>query len=153
MRTLRFPTIINTQKNTKKQVAMLKAMDIRKMTEGEIAFSNEKLALGNLYVRAGEIDKAIKVFKDGLAYDDSLNLGNTVHQRKHKTNMDIYMVFLRGLARCYKAQNNHDLYQQTLEKMLAVKDSFYEINSAEAIANLQVKYETQKKKIPLFSSN
>lgn len=141
--------ISNNYKYAKKykeaEVAMLKAMDIRKMTEGEIAFSNEKLALGNLYVRAGEIDKAIKVFKDGLAYDDSLNLGNTVHQRKHKTNMDIYMVFLRGLARCYKAQNNHDLYQQTLEKMLAVKDSFYEINSAEAIADLQVKYETQKK--------
>lgn len=145
-----FITQATNYKNDKKykeaEVAMLTAMDIRKKTEGEIVFSNEQLALGNLYVRAGEFDKAMKVFKDGLAYDDSLgNTKKTFGRSKRKSNMDYRIYYLRGLAKCYKELGNTTLYEQTLEKMISAKDSFYEINSADAIADFQVKYETQKK--------
>lgn len=123
---------------------MLQAMKIRKKTEGKIVFSNEQLALGNLYYRSNQFDKAITVFKDGLAYDDSIN-SDIISSKKKASNIIIRLYYYQGLARCYKATNQHDLYEQMLEEMIVTKDTLNQINAADAMANIQVKYETQKK--------
>lgn len=125
------------------ETVMLQAMDIRKKTEGQIVFSNEQLALGNLYNRSGQYDKAIKVFKDGLAYDDSIN-GITL-SRKNKSNLIIRLYYVLGLSRSYKAKGNLAQYGDMLEQLIAIKDTLYETNAADAMADMQVKYETQKK--------
>ncbi len=123
---------------------MLKAMDIRKKTEGKIVFSNEQLALGNLYYHIKKFNKAIEVFKSGIAYDDSINNGNSKIQLK-KSNLVIRYYYLQGLMRCYKATNLLDTATILLEEMLELTDSIGQINAADALADMQVKYETQKK--------
>ncbi len=123
---------------------MLEAMEIRKKTEGRIVFSNEQLALGNLYNRSGQYDKAIKIFKDGLAYDDSVNIGVAATHKK-KSNLTIRLYYLLGLSRSYKAKGDLVLYSEMLQNLIAIKDTLYEVNAADAMADMQVKYETQKK--------
>ncbi|HUM50976.1 MAG TPA: tetratricopeptide repeat protein [Chitinophagales bacterium] len=123
---------------------MLEAMEIRKKTEGRIVFSNEQLALGNLYNRSGQYDKAIKIFKDGLAYDDSVNIGIAATHKK-KSNLTIRLYYLLGLSRSYKAKGDLVLYSEMLQNLIAIKDTLYEVNAADAMADMQVKYETQKK--------
>ncbi len=125
------------------ETIMLEAMKIRKQTEGEIVFSNEQLALGNLYNRSGQYDKAIKVFKDGLAYDDSINGASL--SSKNKSNLIIRLHYFLGLSRSYKAKGDLILYGEMLQKLISIKDTLYEVNAADAIADMQVKYETQKK--------
>lgn len=123
---------------------MLQAMEIRKKTEGRIVFSNEQLSLGNLYFRSGQYDKAIQVYKDGLTYDDSLR---QTKDRNHntKSNLEIKQYYYQGLARCYKATNQLALYGDMLERFIELKDTLSQINAADAMADMQVKYETQKK--------
>ena len=137
----------NNFKNAKKfkeaETFMLEAMEIRKQTEGEIVFSNEQLALGNLYNRSGQYDKAIKVYKDGLAYDDSINGASL--SSKTKSNLVIRMHYFVGLSRSYKAKGDLALYGEMLQKLISIKDTLYELNAADAMADIQVKYETQKK--------
>lgn len=125
------------------EIYMLQAIDIRKKTEGKIVFSNEQLGLGNLYFRSGQYEKAIAVFKDGLAYDDSINSNFSV--KKKASNIIIRLYYYQGLARCYKATGQNDLYEQMLEDMLSIKDTLNQINAADAMADMQIKYETQKK--------
>jgi signal transduction histidine kinase len=123
---------------------MLQAIEVRKKTEGKIVFSNEQLALGNLYYRINKYDKAIDIYKSGIAYDDSINKGVSV-TNKNKSNLDIRLYYLQGLARCYKAIGKHDLAGQMLEEMIVTKDTLSQMNAADAMADIQVKYETQKK--------
>jgi tetratricopeptide (TPR) repeat protein len=118
---------------------MLEAMEIRKKTEGRIVFSNEQLALGNLYNRSGQYDKAIKIFKDGLAYDDSVNIGVAATHKK-KSNLTIRLYYLLGLSRSYKAKGDLVLYSEMLQNLIAIKDTLYEVNAADAMADMQVKY-------------
>jgi len=54
-------------------------------------------------------------------------------------------ILYRGLAECYKAAGDQKNYSETLEKFIVFKDSMYEKNTAEALADLNVKYEVQKK--------
>jgi signal transduction histidine kinase len=49
------------------------------------------------------------------------------------------------LAENYKAAGDYEQYGATLKKLIGVKDSIYKINSATALAEMQTKYEVQKK--------
>lgn len=49
------------------------------------------------------------------------------------------------LAQNYKVAGRYKEYGETLQELIAVKDSVYQQNSAEAIAELNTKYEVQKK--------
>ena len=138
-------TNYNHQKKYKEAEAiMLQAMDIRSKTEGKVVFSNEQLALGNLYFRSGQYDKAIKTYKDGLAYDDSCNNGVAAINKK-RSNLDVRLYYLQGLARSYKATGKYDLAELLLEEMIVTKDTINQMNAADAMADMLVKYETQKK--------
>ncbi|MBI1781925.1 MAG: hypothetical protein HYR66_11235 [Sphingobacteriales bacterium] len=53
--------------------------------------------------------------------------------------------FTMALAKYYKQGNRLKEYQETLEQILLLKDSLYEANSAQAIAESETKYEVQKK--------
>lgn len=123
---------------------MLEAMSLREKTEGKIIFSNEQLALGNLYYRSRQYDKAIQVFKSGIAYDDSVKqFGKKKYNAK--SNLEVKQYYYKGLAKCYKATNRAILYGEMLEKFIATNDTLNQLNAASAMAAMQVQYETQKK--------
>jgi signal transduction histidine kinase len=121
------------------EAAMLKMLALREKTEGAITFSNEQLGLANFYVYAGECDKAISIYRNGLAYEK---------QRKAKgasSNFELELRYFEGLARCYHNKGARDDYENAMTQIIALKDSLYEKNSSEAIAEMQTKYEVQKK--------
>ena len=80
-----------------------------------------------------------------MAFSSTTNnsLGN---KTKEGLEVDALKIsYYRALATCYQLKGDTKKYEETLEKMIVAKDAFYEANSATAIAELQTKYEVQKK--------
>ncbi|HTN46646.1 MAG TPA: hypothetical protein VL098_09895 [Flavipsychrobacter sp.] len=105
------------------------------MGEGDMNYS---LTFVNYYIAAGEYDKAIALAKGRLekAGDE---------KSRSLTKWGIRLSYFEALAKCYKAKGDVKSYAAELERIVAAKDSFYAINSAESIANLQTRYEVEKK--------
>lgn len=104
---------------------------------------DDNLQLINFYLETGQVDKAIRLCKDRLVEGnlyDTANGGVTL-----SNNINIRLVYYEALAKCYKAIGDHAGYQQILKQIIEAKDSFYQLNSAEAIAEMQTKYAVQKK--------
>lgn len=114
---------------------MLECIAIREKTEGKLAMSNEQLAVAGIYMRSGNTDKAIKIITGELLLSNAT--GNEADPMR--------ISYYQTLAKCYQLKGDNKNYQQTLEKIIISKDAFYQANSAHAIAELQTKYEVQKK--------
>jgi signal transduction histidine kinase len=119
---------------------ILQCIAIRAKTEGKLSFSNEQMSLASIYMRSGKADNAIKILTDAIALDDAeKKAGNTADVDPLKIS------YYNTLANCYQLKGDTKQYAATLEKLIAAKDAFYAANSARAIAELQTKYEVQKK--------
>ena len=124
---------------------MLDCIAVREKTESVLTLSNEQFVMAGIYMKSGKINKAISLLNDGLAFNSTTNngLGN-----KTKAGLEVDALkisYYRTLANCYQLRGDSKNYEETLEKMIVAKDAFYEANSATAIAELQTKYEVQKK--------
>lgn len=128
-------SIYKQQKDyAKAEETMLASIAIKEKLEGKLRFSNEQIALANIYMNAGLYDKAIAMLNRALAED------------KDETKADALIIsYYSTLAKCYHQKGDTKNYTSTLEKIIGAKDAFYEANSAQAIAELQTKYELQKK--------
>jgi len=118
----------------KKAEALLKeGVEIRKKIGDPFYIVSDLAQLGKFYANTNQYGKGIETIKEGIALA-------TVNHITAK------LVFLYSmLAENYKAA--HDLlnYSKTLYKLNELKDSLYSHNSAEAMSELQTKYEVQKK--------
>ena len=124
---------------------MLECIAIREKSEGKLLLSNEQLAVANIYTRSGNIDKAIKILNDALI-SSALKPDNSVPQANTGHEVDALKIsYYNSLAQCYRLKGDSKKYEETLEKIIAAKDAFYQANSARSIAELQTKYEVQKK--------
>jgi len=124
----------------KAESPMLKAIAIREQTEGNIIFSNEQLALGNMYLNIKQYEKAAAIYNHGIRYAiDSLRAKGT------PINYDILLQYYKGLAKTYKLTARHELYATALEKIMEVQDSLNKLNSETAMAEMQTKYNVQLK--------
>lgn len=143
---LRVQTNIYT---TKKQYplaekALLEMISIRKTLAPANIFLEENLQLADFYANSGQINKAIELCKLNLkkgALTEGTDQGSTTFTNDPKQRA----AYLEKLAGYYKQAGMLQDYQNTLEELLQSKDSLYEANSVEAIAELQTKYEVQKK--------
>lgn len=121
------------------QQTMLQAINISEKISGNKLFSNERLALAQLYRNTGDITKAIDLLRQALTAD-SIN---------HKKNAGSYdrlrIEYYNSLAKCYEVTGDQTNLTATLKSIISEKDKFYEANSAQAIAELKTKYELQKK--------
>jgi two-component system, NarL family, sensor kinase len=132
---------INMGKLHQAETSLTEMWETRKKSGDENQYTDDGLLRANFYIETKQYDKAIAFCKKALLTDkeaDALNIRNrlsAINLRK-----DYYEV----LAKCYKAVGKNALYQETLEKLIAAKDSFYRDNSAEAMAEIQVKYESEK---------
>ncbi|MBP9097552.1 MAG: hypothetical protein KBF74_01955 [Ferruginibacter sp.] len=135
--------IFKTQKNYElAEKTMLDCIAIRQKTEGILPLSNEQVALSAIYMNWGKIDKAINELTSALAQSDSADRSATASGSE----ADVLRIsYYTTLARCYKLKDDAMNYSATLEKIIAAKDALYEANSANALAELQAKYELQKK--------
>ena len=122
---------------------MLECMIIRQKTEGVLPLSNEQIALASIYTNWGKLDKAIYELTTALALSDSS--GNNAKTASGSEADVLKISYYTTLARCYKLKGDEKNYTATLEKIIIAKDAFYEANSANTLAELQTKYEVQKK--------
>lgn len=134
---------IKSKKLDKAEQALKDMIEVRKQTNDEGMWVDENLSLIDFYIETNQVDKAIAFCKEALqrgnAYD-SIGTG-----KLFTNSINLRLNYYEILARCYKVAGKTDLYQKTLEDIIAAKDSFYMANSAEAIAEVQTKYEVQKK--------
>lgn len=143
---LRIQTIIysNTNRFDEAEKAMLEMIDVRAKTAPASFIVEDNLQLADFYANAGQLDKAIKVCLDNLVKGDITKAGespNPVISNDPK----VRVTFLEALAGYYKKAGRSDDYQASLEELVEAKDSLYAANSVEAIAELQTKYEVQRK--------
>ena len=89
--------------------------------------------LGLFYADNNETDKGIAVLKEGILM---------ANQNRLYEKLPILYI---ALAKNYKAASNYIAYSKTLDTIITLKDSLYEKNSADALAEMQTKYEVQKK--------
>jgi signal transduction histidine kinase len=123
------------------EVAMMEMWETRKKSGDENQYTDDGLMRVNFYMQTGQYEKAIKFCKDALMTEkeaDALNI------RSRLTTVNLRKDYYEMLALCYKKVGDNARYQETLEKLIAAKDSFYKDNAAEALAEIQVKYETEK---------
>ncbi len=110
-----------------------KGLDLRKQV-GDIYYIVSDMAQTALfYLNSKQYQKGIDICNDGI---------NLMRQNNFSTaNNDLY----QSLARNYKAAGRYEEAEQTMETFVRIKDSLYEKNSADLMAEMQTKYEVQKK--------
>ena len=106
---------------------------IRKLIGDPFYIVSDMSQLALYYAHNGQAEKGIVLCNEGIAIAKEYNI-------------DTKLFFLYStLAENYKAMGNAAQYAAVLEKLLVLKDTVYQKNSAEALAEMQTRYEVQKK--------
>ena len=106
---------------------------IRKIIGDPFYIASDMSQLGFYYAHYGQPEKGVAICNEGIAIAKQYKL-------------DTKLFFLYGsLADNYKAMGNLPKYAEVLEDIIALKDSVYQKNSAVALAEMQTKYDLQKK--------
>ncbi|MGF2411925.1 ATP-binding protein [Ferruginibacter sp.] len=113
--------------------AMNEGVKIRKKIGDPYFYVSDLYQLAIFYANNNQPQKGIAVSLEGIAFARKSNLSGK------------YLILYDALAQNYKAGGNDKLYSSTLEKIIALKDSLYKNNSAQSLAEMQTKYEVQKK--------
>ncbi|HMP93882.1 MAG TPA: histidine kinase, partial [Phnomibacter sp.] len=143
---LRILSIIYTQTRDYKaaEKALLQMMEIRKKTSGVSLLLQDNLTLADFYAKTNQLDKAIALCNYYLRKKNAEN-GSDSSGQVFTTDPKNRLAYLEVLAGYYKQAGNTQEYQATLEELVTAKDSFYEANSAQAIAELQTQYDLKAK--------
>jgi two-component system, NarL family, sensor kinase len=88
----------------------------------------------DFYSSTGNNSKAIEIYKDALTFAEASGTTLVMTYDLHQ-----------NLAQSYAAIGDYKNSNGVLNRMLAIKDSNYKINSAQALAEMQTKYDVQKK--------
>jgi signal transduction histidine kinase len=120
---------------SKAEAPLTEVVEIRKLIGDPFYIVSDMSQLGLYYANNGQPQKGIEICNEGIAI-----------ARQYK--IDTKLIFLyNSLAENYKAAGNDALYASTLEKILILKDSVFQNNSALSLAEMQTKYETEKNQL------
>ncbi len=124
---------INVGQPQKAEPLLKEAVAIRKQIGDPFYTASDLAQLSFYYAHYGEPEKGIAACNEGIA------LAKEYH-------LDTKLFFLyNALADNYRAMNNMGEYSKVLEEIITIKDSVYAENSSRALADLNAKYELQKK--------
>ncbi|MES2848200.1 MAG: ATP-binding protein [Bacteroidota bacterium] len=118
----------------KKSEPLLKeVVEIRKLIGDPFYTASDLAQLAYYYAHYGQPEKGIAACEEGIAL-------------AHKYNLSTKLFFLyQSLADNYKAMGKMEEYGQAMENIIRLKDSVYAKNSSNELADLNAKYELQKK--------
>lgn len=88
--------------------------------------------LATYYAKNEQPEKGIELCKEGIAIAKKLRLPSQL------------LMIYKALSENYKAAGDQDSYGKTLEYIIALKDSFNNINSAKMLADMQAANEKRK---------
>ena len=118
---------------TKAEQLLKKGIEIRKKIGDPFYIIADLAQLGKFYASVKQYKNGVKTIKEGISI-----------ATENKLNSKLLFLYTT-LAENYKAANDLLNYSNTLKFIIELKDSLYSQNSAEAISDLQTKYEVQKK--------
>lgn len=115
------------------EALLTEVVAIRKLIGDPFYIASDMSQLGYYYAHYGQPEKGIAICQEGIAI-----------ARKYKLDTKLFFLY-NSLADNYMALGNTDKYAEVLKSIIALKDSVYEKNSANSLAELQTKYQLQKK--------
>ncbi|MFT3750472.1 MAG: sensor histidine kinase [Agriterribacter sp.] len=125
------------------EAALKEMIGVRKTSGDGNMYTDDNISLAEFYLQTNQVKKAIQLCKNVLQTGDvHIPLGE---EQSYTNAITLRLEYYKMLARCYKTEGDNTQYQHMLEQIIVAKDSLYEYNSAQAIAELQTKYEVQKK--------
>ncbi|MEO8582444.1 MAG: ATP-binding protein [Flavitalea sp.] len=125
------------------EAALQEMIGVREKTNDGTSQIDDGLQLIDFYTRTKQFEKAIALCRSKLITG---NVYDSVGQNQtFSNNIQVRLLLYQALARVYQAAGNDELYRQTLEQIIAAKDSAYDEGAAKAIAEIQTRYEVQKK--------
>lgn len=116
-------------------------LKIRKQIGDPYYIISDIIGLGDFYVNTRQPEKGVPIIKEGIA----------IAQQFHVT-ADLAGLY-GSLAENYKVAGNYLQYGGVLKQLIALKDSVYQKNSADQLAEMQTKYEVQKKENTIIRQN
>lgn len=124
---------IDTKRAILAESLLTNALNIRKQIGDPFYVVSDLSQLALYYASISEPAKGIEVSQQGIAIANEYRMSSKLPFLYH------------ALGQNYKAAGNYTAYSNTLEKIMALKDSMYVANSAEAKAEMDSKYEVEKK--------
>ncbi len=126
--------ICNDMGNKAKAESLLQeGLRIRKLIGDPFYIVSDIFQIGLFYANNNEAGKGIALLKEGIAMAEKNNLYEKLP------------ILYTSLAKNYKSAGDLEQYGETLDTLIILKDSLYKKNSAEALAEMQTKYDVQKK--------
>lgn len=89
--------------------------------------------MSDFYSKTGQTEKGLKMIKEAIAI-----------AQQHKLDGKLQLLYKQQAA-IYLASGDMQNYAAALRKVIEIQDSLYNHNSANALAEMQTKYEVQKK--------
>lgn len=130
---IRADIYIKTKRNANAQVDLEDALKVRERLGDMFYVLSDMGQLAYFYASNGQTQKGIEIAQKGI-------------QMAEKSKQLTKLIYLySALAENYKLGGRTNELAQTLTKMLALKDTLYQNNSEKALAELEGKYEYQKK--------
>lgn len=123
---------IDTKQNDKAEAALKEAIETRKKVSDPFYVVYDMSRLANWYAHNGKTAEGIELAKKGIEQARQWGLSSQEQ------------LMYRALAECYKVSGDNQQYSETLEKIIALKDSFSVINSSKLLIELQNDFERQK---------
>ncbi|MEP6713557.1 MAG: sensor histidine kinase [Ferruginibacter sp.] len=114
------------------EAPLKEVVEIRKLIGDPFYIVSDMAQLGLYYANNGQPEKGIAICNEGIAIAMQYKI-------------DTKLLFLySSLAENYKVMGNTARYAEVLENIIKLKDSVYLKNSAQSVAEMQTKYETEK---------
>lgn len=138
---IRADMYLNAGKHKEAEADMKKAIETRKIIGDPLYIMSDLAQLSSFYASIGETDKGIAAAKEGIVLaEKSGNLSK--------------LIFLHNaLSSNYRKASNWQAYSNELSTLIVLKDSLYTENSGKAIAEMEAKYELQKKENIIIRQN
>jgi two-component system, NarL family, sensor kinase len=125
--------LIDMKNSAGAEEMMKRGMEIRKQIGDQFYVVSDMYQLGIFYANTQQCEKGIAICREGL--DIAM---------RYKFSSKLIILY-EALAENYKSCGNFQEYSHVLNKLIGLKDSSYKKNSAEALAEMQTKYEVENK--------
>jgi two-component system, NarL family, sensor kinase len=124
---------IDKQDNSRAENLMQEGLKIRRLIGDPYYIVSDIYQLGNFYAHVHAADKGILAVNEGISIAKKYNLHSKL------------LLLYTALAENYQIAGNYKSYSEVLNRIITLKDSMYTKNSADALSEIQTKYEVQKK--------
>ncbi len=129
---IRSDIFINKKDYVSAERDMKEALEVRKHIGEPLLVVSDMAQLSFFYASSGQADKGIDIAKKGIAMAEDMK------------NVNKLIFLYTALSENYRLSEKTADYNTSLETIIKLKDSLYQKNSEEAIAEMEVKYELQK---------